>query len=137
MVGDKTVEESIVYPLEVNHVPHGVIEEKLKEVLERTHMTHKRGEKVHTLSGGEKQKVVIARALISNPEFIIADEPTGNLDPVSTHDVIEILKKINDLGTTVILTTHNKGVVEFVKSRVITMEGGKVARDDKQGKYAI
>jgi cell division transport system ATP-binding protein len=89
------------------------------------------------MSGGEKQRLAIARAIINQPELIIADEPTGNLDPVSTYDVIQILKKINDLGTTILLTTHNRGVVESVGKRVITMEKGKVVRDDKDGKYII
>ena len=89
------------------------------------------------MSGGEKQRLCIARAIINQPEIIIADEPTGNLDPVNTYDVIQILKKINDLGTTVILTTHNRGVIDSVGKRVITMEKGKIIRDDKDGKYVI
>ena len=89
------------------------------------------------LSGGEQQRLAIARAIINQPELIIADEPTGNLDPVSTYEIMQILKKINDLGTTVIITTHNRGVVEAVGKRVITMEKGKVIRDDKEGKYVI
>jgi cell division transport system ATP-binding protein len=89
------------------------------------------------LSGGEQQRLAIARAIINQPELIIADEPTGNLDPVSTYEIMQIFKKINDLGTTVIITTHNRGVVEAVGRRVITMEKGKVIRDDKEGKYVI
>ena len=89
------------------------------------------------MSGGEKQRLAIARAIINQPELIIADEPTGNLDPVNTFEVIQILKKINDLGTTVILTTHNRGVVESIGKRVVTMEKGKIIRDDKDGKYVI
>ena len=89
------------------------------------------------LSGGESQRVAIARAIVNNPEIIIADEPTGNLDPANTFEVIRILKKINELGTTVLLTTHNKGVVDAVGGRVITMEKGKIVRDDKSGKYIL
>jgi cell division transport system ATP-binding protein len=89
------------------------------------------------LSGGEKQRLAIARAIINQPEVIIADEPTGNLDPINTHEVIEIFKKINDLGTTVILTTHNRGVIDSIGKRVVTLEKGKVVRDDKDGKYMI
>jgi cell division transport system ATP-binding protein len=91
----------------------------------------------HELSGGEKQRVAIARAIVNRPEIIIADEPTGNLDPVNTYDIVQIFKKINDLGTTVILTTHNKGIIDNLGKRVITMEKGKVTRDDKSGKYII
>jgi cell division transport system ATP-binding protein len=91
----------------------------------------------HQMSGGEKQRVAIARAIVNRPEIIIADEPTGNLDPVNTYDIVQIFKKINDLGTTVILTTHNKGVIDNLGKRVITMDNGRVARDDKTGKYVI
>jgi cell division transport system ATP-binding protein len=91
----------------------------------------------HQLSGGEKQRLAIARAIINQPDIIIADEPTGNLDPINTYEVVQILKKINDLGTTVILTTHNRGVVEHVGKRVITLDKGKIVRDDKDGKYVI
>ncbi len=74
---------------------------------------------------------------MNHPDIIIADEPTGNLDPINTYEIVQILKKINDLGTTVILTTHNKGVVESLGKRVITMDQGKVIRDDATGKYAL
>ena len=89
------------------------------------------------MSGGEQQRLAIARAIINQPELIVADEPTGNLDPINTYEIIQILKKINDLGTTVILTTHNRGVVDSVGRRVITLEKGKIVRDDKDGKYII
>lgn len=91
----------------------------------------------HELSGGEKQRVAIARAIVNQPDVIIADEPTGNLDPINTYEIAQILKKINDLGTTVILTTHNKGVIDSLGKRVITMERGRVIRDDPTGKYFL
>jgi cell division transport system ATP-binding protein len=91
----------------------------------------------HELSGGEKQRVAIARAIVNQPDIIVADEPTGNLDPVNTYEIVQILKKINDLGTTVILTTHNKGVIDSLGRRVITMEKGHIVRDDKEGRYII
>jgi cell division transport system ATP-binding protein len=106
-------------------------------VLELVDLTAKALHFPHELSGGEKQRVAIARAIISQPDVLIADEPTGNLDPVNTYDIIQILKKINDMGTTVILTTHNKGVIDALKKRVVTMENGKVVRDDKQGMYIL
>ncbi|MDD5068862.1 MAG: ATP-binding cassette domain-containing protein, partial [Candidatus Pacebacteria bacterium] len=89
------------------------------------------------LSGGEKQRVAIARAIVNQPDILIADEPTGNLDPINTLDIVQILKKIHELGTTVILTTHNRGVVDSVGGRVITMDMGKIVRDDKDGKYIL
>jgi cell division transport system ATP-binding protein len=83
----------------------------------------------------EKQRLAIARAIINQPELIIADEPTGNLDPVATAEVIAILKKINDLGTTIVLTTHNKHVVDSLGKRVITLENGRIISDEKIGVY--
>jgi len=91
----------------------------------------------HQLSGGEKQRVAIARAIINQPDVVIADEPTGNLDPLNTNEVIRILKKINDLGTTVILATHNKSVVDELGKRVVTIDKGKITRDDKTGRYTL
>ena len=81
--------------------------------------------------------VAIAMAIVNHPDLIIADEPTGNLDPINTYEIVQILKKINDMGTTVVLTTHNKGVVEALGKRVITMDHGKITRDDSTGKYAL
>jgi len=89
------------------------------------------------LSGGEQQRVAIARAIVNQPDVIIADEPTGNLDPLNTYDIVQILKKINDLGTTVLLTTHNKGIIDSIGKRVISMENGRIVRDDKAGKYIL
>ncbi|MEK9185404.1 MAG: ATP-binding cassette domain-containing protein, partial [Patescibacteria group bacterium] len=106
-------------------------------VLELVDLSHKTWNFPHELSGGEKQRVAIARAIVNQPDIIIADEPTGNLDPMNTYDIVQIFKKINDLGTTVILTTHNKGVIDSIGKRVITMQEGKVIRDDPTGKYIL
>ena len=100
-------------------------------------MSHKIWNFPKELSGGERQRVAIARAIVTQPDIIVADEPTGNLDPTNTFEIIRILQKINELGTTVLLTTHNKGVVDTVKGRVITMEKGKIIRDDKYGNYVL
>jgi cell division transport system ATP-binding protein len=89
------------------------------------------------LSGGERQRVAIARAIVNQPDLLLADEPTGNLDPVNTFEIIDILRKINEIGTTVILTTHNKGVIDSLGKRVITMENGRITRDNKEGKYIL
>jgi len=89
------------------------------------------------LSGGERQRVAIARAIVNQPDIIMADEPTGNLDPISSFEIINILKKINELGTTIMLATHNKAVIDSLGKRVITIEKGKIIRDDKEGKYVL
>ena len=137
LLPNKTAYENIAFAMEAVGKTSEEIASDVPHVLELVDLSNKIFHFPRQLSGGEKQRLAIARAIINQPELIIADEPTGNLDPVSTYDVIQILKKINDLGTTVILTTHNKGVVESIGKRVITMEKGKVVRDDKSGKYVI
>ncbi|HNZ55491.1 MAG TPA: cell division ATP-binding protein FtsE [Candidatus Paceibacterota bacterium] len=89
------------------------------------------------LSGGERQRVAIARAIINQPDLLIADEPTGNLDPIAASEIIEIFKKINEIGTTIILTTHNKKIIDSLGRRVLTLDQGHIARDDKDGQYVI
>jgi len=137
LLTNKTAFENIAFAMEAVGKSDEEIMNDVPHVLELVDLQNKIFHFPHQMSGGEKQRLAIARAIINQPEIIIADEPTGNLDPVSTYEVIQILKKINDLGTTVILTTHNRGVVESVGKRVITMEKGKVVRDDKDGKYVI
>ena len=102
--------------------------------LELVDLSHRLYHFPNQLSGGEQQRLAIARAIINQPELIIADEPTGNLDSINTHEIVQILKKINNLGTTVILATHNRGIIDSVGKRVITMENGKIIRDTKNGK---
>ena len=89
------------------------------------------------LSGGEKQRLAIARALIHRPDVIVADEPTGNLDPYNTKEIIRLLVKVNGLGTTVILATHNKDVVNHLGKRVVTLDEGRLMRDEERGKFMI
>ena len=91
----------------------------------------------HQMSGGEQQRVAIARALAHKPKILVADEPTGNLDTLSTEEVIRILKKINEFGTTVLLVTHNRDVVNGLQRRVVTLDKGRVLHDQKTGKYVI
>ncbi len=137
LLSNKTAYENIAFAMEAVGKTNEEIASDVPHVLELVDLGSKIFHFPHQLSGGEKQRLAIARAIINQPELIIADEPTGNLDPVSTYDVVQILKKINDLGTTVVLTTHNRAVVESVGKRVITMEKGKIVRDDKDGKYMI
>lgn len=137
LLPNKTVYENIAFTMEAAGRSDEDIESDVPHVLELVDLTPKIWNFPHELSGGEKQRVAIARALVTEPDIIIADEPTGNLDPANTYDIVQILKKINDLGTTVILATHNNGIIDLLKKRVIAMEQGKVVRDDKAGKYFV
>ena len=133
----KTVYENIAFALEVAGKSDEDIEADVPHVLELVGLLDKMWNFPSKLSGGEQQRIAIARAIVNQPDVLIADEPTGNLDPVNAHDVVQILKKINDLGTTVLLTTHNKSVVDSIGRRVVTMDQGRIVRDDKQGKYVL
>ena len=137
LLPNKTAFENIAFAMEVAGRPDEEISADVPHVLELVGLGNKMESFPGELSGGEKQRVAIARAIVNHPDIIMADEPTGNLDPVNAFEIIHILKKIHDLGTTVILTTHNKGVVVSVGKRVITMEDGKITRDDKHGKYSL
>ncbi|MDP2704904.1 MAG: cell division ATP-binding protein FtsE [Patescibacteria group bacterium] len=137
LLPDKTVYENIAFAMEASGKDDVDIESDVPHVLELVDLGKKVWSFPRELSGGEKQRVAIARAIVNQPDVIVADEPTGNLDPINTYDIIQLLKKINDLGTTVILTTHNKGVVDSIGKRVITMEAGKIIRDDPSGRYTL
>lgn len=137
LLPNKTAYENLAFAMEAAGKTDEEIAADVPHVLELVDLGNKMFNFPHQLSGGEKQRVAIARAIINQPDVIIADEPTGNLDPINTHEVIQILKKINDLGTTVILTTHNRGVIDSIGRRVVTLDKGKVVRDDKDGKYAL
>jgi len=137
LLSNKTAYENIAFAMEAAGKTNEEIASDVPHVLELVDLSNKMHHFPSQMSGGEQQRLSIARAIINQPEVIIADEPTGNLDPVNTYEIIQILKKINDLGTTVILTTHNRGIIESIKGRVVTMEKGKIVRDDKDGKYII
>ena len=137
LLSNKTVYENIAFAMEMSGRCDDEICADVPHVLDLVDLTSRAYNFPHELSGGEKQRVAIARAIVNQPDIIIADEPTGNLDPINTNEIIQILKKINDFGTTVILTTHNKSVIDSLGKRVITMEGGKIVRDDKKGRYVL
>ena len=137
LIPNKTAYENIAFAMEAAGRTDSEIKSDVPHVLELVDLGKKVWSFPHELSGGEKQRVAIARAIVTQPDIIIADEPTGNLDPINTYDIIKILQKIHKLGTTVLLTTHNKGVVDELGGRVITMEKGKIVRDDKGGKYVL
>lgn len=137
LLPNKTAYENIAFAMEAAGKSDDEIAADVPHVLDLVGLAEKANHFPGQLSGGEKQRLAIARAIINQPEVIIADEPTGNLDPINTYEVVQILKKINDLGTTVVLTTHNRGVIDAIGKRVITLEAGKVVRDDKDGRYMI
>jgi len=133
----KTVYENIAFAMEAAGASDEDIATDVPYVLDLVDLAEKIDNFPHELSGGEQQRIAIARAIVNQPDVVVADEPTGNLDPISTYEVVQILKKINDLGTTVILSTHNKDVVSSVEKRVITMDEGKIVRDDAQGHFVM
>ncbi len=137
LLSSKTAYENIAFAMEASGKTDEEIIADVPHVLDLVGLLDKKDHFPGQLSGGEKQRLAIARAIINQPEVIIADEPTGNLDPINTYEIIQILKKINDLGTTIILTTHNRGVIDSIGKRVVTLEKGKVIRDDKDGRYMI
>jgi cell division transport system ATP-binding protein len=137
LIPNKTIYENIAFAMEAAGRSNAEVAADVPHVLELVDIGNKIWNFPHELSGGERQRVAIARAIVTQPDIVIADEPTGNLDPVNTFEIVRILRKINELGTTVILTTHNKGVVDEIGGRVITMERGKIIRDDKNGRYIL
>jgi cell division transport system ATP-binding protein len=137
LLANKTAYENVAFAMEANSRPDAEIAENVPQALSLVDLEDKIWNFPHELSGGEKQRVAIARAIVNQPDIIIADEPTGNLDPIATYEVVQILKKINDLGTTVIMTTHNKGVIDELERRVVTMDDGRIVRDDASGKYVL
>lgn len=138
LLDKKTVFENVSFAMEVAGKSDGEIKEDVPQVLNIVGLSDKVDSYTSELSGGEKQRVSIARALVHRPDIIIADEPTGNLDLVNTWDVIQLLMKINQYGTTIILATHNREIVNFVNKRVITIDRGRVTKDQlDKGKYII
>jgi len=137
LFGSKTAYENVSYVMEVMGAKQEEIERDVPQILELVGLGDKMNNFPNELSGGEKQRVAIARALIHRPDVILADEPTGNLDPYHTHGIIELLIKIYQMGTTVILATHDKAVINKLGKRVITLEDGKLVRDEERGKFIL
>ena len=137
LLSSKTAFENIAYVMEVIGASDLEIARDVAEVLEIVGLTDKADNFPAQLSGGERQRVAIARALIHRPEIILADEPTGNLDPYHTLDIIHLLRKINEMGTTVILATHNKEIINSLGKRVVTLHRGKLIRDEERGRFVL
>ncbi|MDP4007214.1 MAG: cell division ATP-binding protein FtsE [bacterium] len=137
LLPQKTAYENVAYVMEVMGASEEDIVRDVSEVLEIVGLIDRAHHYPAQLSGGEKQRVAIARSLIHRPDVIIADEPTGNLDPYHTKDIIGLLVKINELGTTIILATHNKEVINRLGKRVLTLDAGRLVRDEERGKFMI
>ncbi|MEK7150933.1 MAG: cell division ATP-binding protein FtsE [Patescibacteria group bacterium] len=133
----KTAYENIAFALEAAGKDDAEIAADVPHVLDLVGLADKSDYFPHELSGGQQQRVAIARALVNRPEVVVADEPTGNLDPLNTWEIIRLLAKINELGTTVLLATHDKDIIDTIGKRVITFEGGRVVRDEKRGRYIL
>ena len=137
LLSSKTAYENVAYAMEVVGASDEEIARDVADVLEIVGLKHRANNFPAQLSGGEKQRVAIARALIHRPEIILADEPTGNLDPYHTLDIIRLLLKINEFGTTVVLATHNKEIINSLGKRVVTLQKGKIVRDEEEGRFVI
>jgi len=137
LLPNKTVFENVAFALEIVGVSHKEILHTVPKVLDIVNLKGKEKRMPMELSGGERQRVAIARAIVRQPKILIADEPTGNLDPKHAWDVIRVLEKINRYGTTVLLTTHNVDVVNKLKRRVVTIEGGKIVSDRANASYNV
>lgn len=137
LLPQKTAFENVAYALEVDGRSSEEINAEVPEILEIVGLGNKMDKFPHQLSGGEQQRVSLARALIHRPKVIIADEPTGNLDPLSSSEIIRLLVEINSFGTTVILATHNKGIVDKLGRRVVIVNDGRITQDQSHGKYMV
>jgi len=137
LLPQKTVWENVAFALEVCGVTSTEIARRTEKVIDLVGLGRRKSNYPNELSGGERQRTAIARALVHSPKILIADEPTGNLDPINTWEIIELLYRINSRGTTVILATHNRQVVDRMQRRVILMKSGKVVSDQESGRYVI
>ncbi len=133
----RTAYENVAFAMEVSGHRRDRIEKEVPKILELVGLLHKRENFPHEMSGGERQRIAIARSLAHRPALLMADEPTGNLDEVNAAEVLDLLLKINQLGTTVILATHAADLVNKIKKRVITVEGGRVVLEQEKGRYKL
>lgn len=137
LLKNKTVEQNVGFALEVIGQPRGRIRETVPEVLEMVGLDGKASRLPHELSGGEQQRVAIARAFVNRPLLLLADEPTGNLDPETSADIMLLLERINRTGTTVVMATHDNTIVDSMRRRVIELQLGKIVRDEAKGVYGV
>lgn len=133
LLPNKTVFENVAFALEVIEEPSSSIRKKVNAVLDMVGLFNKANDLPHNLSGGEQQRVAIARAIVNRPLILIADEPTGNLDPNTSRDIMDLFKEINNFGTTIVMVTHDMEMVHYLNKRVIALDAGRVVKDDKKG----
>jgi cell division transport system ATP-binding protein len=137
LLNNKTVAENVAFALEVIGKPRNTIRKVVPEVLELVGLEGKSARMPHELSGGEQQRVAIARAFVNRPLMLLADEPTGNLDPDTSQDIMLLLERINRTGTTVLMATHDHSIVDSMRRRVVELSLGQVVRDDSRGVYGV
>lgn len=130
-----TVYENVAFAMEVIEAPRRIIKKRTMEVLDLVGLKHKHSSLPSQLSGGEQQRVSIARAIVNNPSVIVADEPTGNLDPETSMGIMNLLEEINFRGSTIVMATHNRDIVNSMRKRVIAIENGTIVRDEARGEY--
>lgn len=137
LLPQKTLFENVAFALEVSGASHEKIKQIVPQVLKIVGLEHKQKRFPREVSGGEQQRVVIARSLVHRPKILVADEPTGNLDTINAHEIVELLLKINSFGTTIVLVTHNREIVNGLRKRVLTMDRGHLVADQSTGKYRL
>ncbi len=137
LLPQRTVAENVAFALEARGEPTHRIKRVVPQVLDLVRLADKASRYPGQLSGGEQQRVVIARSLVNQPKLVVADEPTGNLDAVNAQEIIDLLQRINELGSTVILVTHNREIVNGLRRRVVTLDGGQVVGDQAVGRYVL
>lgn len=135
LLPDKTVFENVAFAMQVIEAPRRTMQRSVNSVLDVVGLRDKYRSFPSQLSGGEQQRVAIARAIVNNPSIVIADEPTGNLDPETSWDIMDIFKRINKAGTTIVMATHDRNIVDTMKKRVIAIEDGHIVRDQMRGGY--
>ena len=135
LLEDKTVYENVAFAMQVIEAPRKIMQRSVNTVLDIVGLRDKFKSFPAQLSGGEQQRVAIARAIVNDPRIVIADEPTGNLDPLTSWDIMDIFRRINATGTTIVMATHDKSIVDRMKKRVIALVEGKIVRDEVRGSY--
>ncbi|MBQ2114710.1 MAG: ATP-binding cassette domain-containing protein, partial [Selenomonadales bacterium] len=135
LLPDKTVYENVAFAMRIVEASRREMKQNIEKVLGLVGLKHKAKSFPAQLSGGEQQRVAIARAIVNNPVIVIADEPTGNLDPENSWEIMNIFEEINKSGTTIVMATHDKTIVDRMRRRVIALEKGKIVRDEAKGGY--